>query len=90
MTSSQRLESAFGFWRPEPHKKLREFENGTIFLLRPHAGSAIHLCELFGNEHNDIRWKALRLSDMRVFSLEQHQTATFLVLCVPSPAHQTE
>jgi hypothetical protein len=60
---------ALGEWVDKPHIRLRKYQNGTLFLLQAAQG-AVHVCELVGNMEKDENWKAQRLSDLKIISLD--------------------
>ncbi|MEA1998287.1 MAG: hypothetical protein U9N61_03030 [Euryarchaeota archaeon] len=64
----ERVNSALTDW--EETDKLREYPNGTEFLLKTHRG-AIHFCRLCGNLPDDINWKFLRLTDGKYMKLDK-------------------
>jgi len=66
-------------WQSCPLEKLREYKNGTLFLLQRKNGR-VDLCELLGNLPEDISWKARREADLKVIRLEKQKGATFFIL----------
>ena len=68
-----------GEWMENPHITLREYPNGTLFLMH-HANGATHLYELAGNIESDQSWKAKRLSDFSYIRLERQRGALVFLL----------
>jgi hypothetical protein len=71
-----------GNWINEPYKTLREYPNGTIFLLKMITGQ-IHICQLTGNIDTDQSWKAHRYSDRKTIRLENFKKAKAVILLSP-------
>lgn len=69
MKTYDELLDSLGEWIDQPHKRLRTYPNGTLFLLRTAQG-LVHLCSLSGNIESDDSWKAQRFTDCKVIRLE--------------------
>jgi len=71
-------------WCTYPHKHLRKFPAGTLFLLRLRTG-AVHVCELCRNLESDQSCKARRLTDGKIIRVENAHNAEFIVLLAGTP-----
>ena len=63
-------------WHKFPNEGLKEFDNGTLFLLKSKNGT-IHVCCLHGNSVEDKDWMAIRLSDFEVIHLKNQKDSTY-------------